>query len=106
MLKSTAEEKIYELPDGNLITVGAKRFHWVKVFFQPSFTSKKANGVHDSSFLKCDVDIRKELYANVVYSDGTTMFQWIFEHMTKELTALAPSTIEIKDDLPRRKHHH
>ena len=26
------------------------------------------------SIMKCDVDIRKDLYANVVLSGGTTMF--------------------------------
>ena len=31
--------------------------------------------------------IRKDLYANVVLSGGTTMFQGIGERMTKELTA-------------------
>ena len=91
-LKSTADtdkEKTFELPDGNFITVCVKRFHCAKVFFQPSFTSKEANGFLDTSFMKCDVDIRKELYVAVVFSGGTTMFQWIFEHMTKELTPLA-----------------
>jgi len=43
------------------------------------------------SIMKCDVDIRKDLYANVVLSGGTTMFQGIGERVTKELTALAPS---------------
>merc|ERR1712211_51560 len=37
-----------------------------------------------------------DLYANVVLSCGTTMFQGIGERMTKELTALAPSTMKIK----------
>ena len=46
--------------------------------------------------LRCDVDIRKDLYTNVVLSGGTTMFQGIGERMTKELTALAPSTMKIK----------
>eukprot|EP00971_Amphidinium_carterae_P015198 300091-Amphidinium_carterae.2 len=45
--------------------------------------------------MKCDVDIRKDLYANVVLSGGTTMFPGIGERMTKELTALAPSTMQI-----------
>merc|ERR1711879_64454 len=35
-------------------------------------------------------------YANVVLSGGTTMFSGIGERMTKELTALAPSTMKIK----------
>ena len=42
--------------------------------------------------MKCDVDIRKELCANVVFSGGTTMLQVTVERMTKELTALTPST--------------
>merc|ERR1712126_433757 len=102
-LKSTAEssdkEKTYELPDGNIITVGAERFRCAEVLFQPSFIGKEASGIHDTSFqsiMKCDVDIRKDLYANVVLSGGTTMFQGIGERMTKELTALAPSTMKIK----------
>merc|ERR1712147_173552 len=37
-----------------------------------------------------------DLYANVVLSGGTTMFQGIGERMTKELTALAPSTMKIE----------
>ena len=77
-LKSTPvtdREKTFELPDENFITVGVKRFHCVKVFFQPSFSSTEANGVHDTYFMKCGVDIRKELYANVVFSGGTTTFQ-------------------------------
>ena len=28
------------------------------------------------------------------------MFPWIFDHITKELAALAPPTREIKDDFP------
>merc|ERR1711900_93057 len=48
------------------------------------------------SIIKCDIDIRKDLYANVVMSGGTTMFKGIGERMTKELTALAPSTMKIK----------
>merc|ERR1712122_373478 len=59
-LKSTAEssdkEKTYELPDGNIITVGAERFRCAEVLFQPSFICKEASGIHDTSFqsiMKC-----------------------------------------------------
>jgi len=96
---SSEKEKTYELPDGNLITVGNERFRCPEVLFQPSFIGKEASGIHDTSFqtiMKCDVDIRKDLYANVVLSGGTTMFPGIGERMTKELTALAPSTMKIK----------
>jgi len=97
--ESSDKEKTYELPDGNIITVGSERFRCPEVLFQPSFIGKEASGIHDTTFqsiMKCDVDIRKDLYANVVLSGGTTMFQGIGERMTKELTALAPSTMKIK----------
>ena len=100
-LKSTVEvdkEKTYVFPDGNIISVGAERFHCAEVPFQPSFTATEASGFRDTSLqnvMKCDVYIRKESYANAVLSSGATMFQWIFEHMTKELTALAPSTMKL-----------
>merc|ERR1719206_929458 len=45
--------------------------------------------------MKCDVDIRKDLYANIVLSGGTTMYPGIADRMQKEITALAPSTMEI-----------
>ena len=37
----------------------------------------EAAGIHETTYnsiMKCDVDIRKDLYANTVLSGGTTMF--------------------------------
>ena len=56
-------------------------------------------GIHDTTFnsiMKCDVDIRKDLYNNIVLSGGTTMFPGIADRMSKEITALAPSAMKIK----------
>lgn len=61
-------------------------------------------GIHETTYnsiMKCDIDIRKDLYANNVMSGGTTMYPGIADRMQKEITALAPSTMKIKvDDVP------
>lgn len=58
-------------------------------------------GIHETTYnsiMKCDIDIRKDLYANNVMSGGTTMYPGIADRMQKEITALAPSTMKIKVD--------
>uniref|UniRef100_A0A7I5EAB9 Actin n=1 Tax=Haemonchus contortus TaxID=6289 RepID=A0A7I5EAB9_HAECO len=98
-VKSTSIEKMYELPDGQEIRIGNERFRAPEVLFQPSLLGKESGGVHENcynSIMACDIDIRKDLYANIVLSGGTTMFPGINDRMKKDLTSLAPSTMRIK----------
>ncbi|WMV26728.1 hypothetical protein MTR67_020113 [Solanum verrucosum] len=96
---SKSVEKAYELPDGEVINIGAERFRCPEVLFQPSLGGMEAAGIHDkvyNSIMRSDVDIRKDLFANIVLSGGSTMFPGIAERMSKEITALAPSHTKIK----------
>jgi actin, other eukaryote len=82
-----------------VITLGSERFRCPECLFNPSMLGKEAAGIHDTTFnsiMKCDVDIRKDLYNNIVLSGGTTMFEGIAARMSKEITALAPSAMKIK----------
>eukprot|EP00095_Tigriopus_kingsejongensis_P001856 snap_masked-scaffold1139_size60066-processed-gene-0.4 protein:Tk01856 transcript:snap_masked-scaffold1139_size60066-processed-gene-0.4-mRNA-1 annotation:"beta actin" len=97
--RSSAITQSYELPDGQIIDVGNERFRCPEALFQPAFLGMESGGVHETVFnsiMRCDVDIRKDLYSNIVLSGGSTMYPGIADRMHKELDHLAPSSMKIK----------
>ncbi|CAL4200895.1 unnamed protein product [Meganyctiphanes norvegica] len=96
---SSAVEKSYELPDGQIMTIGSERFRVAEAMFTPTMLGMEATGIHEVIFntiMKGDIDIRKDLYANIVMSGGTTMYPGIADRVQKSMSELAPSTIKIK----------
>merc|ERR1712232_137997 len=88
--ESSDKEKTYKLPDDSIITVGNERFRGPEVLFNQSMIGKDLlySGIADmtvQSIMECHVDYRRDLFANVVLSGGTTMLQGFGERMTKEL---------------------
>jgi actin len=106
--ESSNKDVNYTLPDGQVITIGNQQFRCPEALFQPMKLGKEYPGIHELTFqsiMKCDVDVRKELYGNIVMSGGTTMFNNIEARLNKEITALAPSTIKIRVVAPAERRY-
>ena len=107
-----AEVLLYELPDGNTLSIGRERYQCTELLFQPHHVMIPglegcAGGIHEltySAVNACDMAHRAELYGNVVLSGGNTMFRGFAERLQAEVVKLAPHSIKIGVvELPERK---
>ncbi|XP_078588989.1 uncharacterized protein LOC144869507 isoform X2 [Branchiostoma floridae x Branchiostoma japonicum] len=89
-------EQVYVLPDGHSVVLSSERFRCGEVLFDPSLLGKEHGGiqyaVHDS-VMRCDMDLRRELFSNVVLSGGNTLLQGLPERLEKELSSIVPSSL-------------
>ncbi|XP_072170601.1 actin-1-like [Diadema setosum] len=102
-ISSTITEH-YTLPDGQVVTVGKERFVVPELFFDPNLMKLEIPGIHEAiqnTVMRCDVDIRNDLLANIVLSGGPTMYPGLSERLQKELATLFPSSTEVKVTAPR-----
>jgi len=97
--KVTGMEKSYMLPDGETINLGIERFLAPECFFNPSVIGKELDPIDDlivSSISECDVDLRRDLYSNIVLSGGSTMFPGIKERLTKEIKEMISESVDVR----------
>ena len=90
----------YELPDGQHAIIRDSRIMCPEILFRPGIVGievgvYKIEEICNNSIQKFDdIDIRKELYYNIVLSGGTSMFKGLPERLTKEIKALAPKSMK------------
>lgn len=99
----------YELPDGEHIEVGNERFEVPEHLFNPrysgaldlphdfdGFTFKGLHAMLLDAVEAVDVDLRKDLYSNVVLSGGNTLFPGIPNRLTKEVGGVLSAAHKVK----------
>ena len=94
--KDSSLEKSYILPDGNKVVIGSERFRVPEGLFQPSLIGMEVSGIQDVVYdcvNKCDIDIRKTLFENVVLSGGTTMLPGIDTRLQSDLKSMVPELV-------------
>ena len=94
--KDSSLEKSYMLPDGNKVVIGSERFRVPEGLFQPSLIGMEVSGIQDVVYdcaNKCDIDIRKTLFENVVLSGGTTMLPGIDTRLQSDLKSMVPELV-------------
>jgi len=84
----------YELPDGTVMDVGRELYRCPEALFDPALL-----GMHEApsfpdvvvnAVRKCDIDVRRDLYENVVLSGGTTMYPGLDARLQREIEARVP----------------
>ncbi|TKR94167.1 hypothetical protein L596_008491 [Steinernema carpocapsae] len=103
---SDNEKASYKMPDGSMIEVGASRFRAPEVLFRPELIGEEWDGIPQCihhSLLKCDYDLRKTLYSNIVLSGGSTQFPGFGDRLLAELKRLAPRDTKIRISAPQER---
>ena len=89
----------HELPDGTTISIGQPRFKCPEALFKPSMIGLEQPGIQELTFKsiqKCDIDVRRDLFGNIVLSGGTTMYNGLPERLQAEIQTLCNTNIKPK----------
>ncbi|KAF8309251.1 actin-related protein [Clavulina sp. PMI_390] len=89
----------FRLPDGNIVQLGSERFRAPELLFDPEIIGSEYSGVHQvvvDSIHRVDMDLRKNLYANIVLSGGSTLCRGFGDRLLNEVRRLALRDVKIK----------
>ena len=87
----------YKLPDGNILKLGNERFKAAEILFKPELIGLEYPGIHEmvvSCIQKCDIDLRKTLYSNIIVAGSTTLMSNFCERLHKQVQQLVPQDVK------------
>jgi len=96
----------YELPDGRVLQVAAERFRAPELLFDPALIGLEFPGIHRvlvQTIFKADLDLRKQLFGEVVLAGGSTLFPGFGDRLLNEVRKLAPKDLKIRISAPAER---
>ena len=94
----------FRLIDNDFISLEETRYQSVEVLFrnEPLSVTKEPGNLAEAvveSIQKCDRDLAKDLYSNIILTGGASKYQGFLERFTREIRMVAPQDIEINVSL-------
>jgi actin-related protein len=89
--------KTFTLPSGAQVNLGNEQINCPEVYFQPVLIGKEIAGIHETAYnsiFRCDFDIRKSLYENIVLAGEGSLLTGIEARLQSEMSALTPSSMK------------
>jgi hypothetical protein len=78
--------------------LGPERFRAPEILFSPELVGEEASGVHQvvvDSINRADLDLRKNLFSNIVLSGGSTLCKGYGDRLLNEVKRLALKDIKV-----------
>lgn len=99
---------VYQLPDGQTVTVSDERYMAPEILFQPSLIGSEEVGVASAlvdSIMKSDLDLRPTLFSQIVLAGGSTCTPGFGDRLLSEVRALSPVHTRIRISAPPERVH-
>eukprot|EP00656_Telonema_subtile_P037017 TRINITY_DN410_c0_g1_i5.p1 TRINITY_DN410_c0_g1~~TRINITY_DN410_c0_g1_i5.p1 ORF type:complete len:348 (+),score=67.35 TRINITY_DN410_c0_g1_i5:166-1209(+) len=99
--------KDFQLPDGHTIGIGTQLIRAPELLFAPKLDGKdNMLGIHElirECVMRCDVEVRKELYQSILLAGGTTLFTGFQQRLATEVQRFAPEQVRAKVMAPNER---
>ena len=98
--RSDGKQQQFEFPDGTAVTVEDQMIRCPELLLRPSLDGKENMGLHEvisqQVIDECDIEIRNDLYANIILAGGTASFPNLTERLQAEVQALRGEHATVK----------
>jgi len=97
------KEKSFDMPDGSKVTVHNQIIRCPELMFRPVMDNLEVRGLHElvhKTAMDCDVDVRKDLFGNIVMAGGTTMFPSMKERLQEDVQKKVAESVKVKVTAP------